>query len=413
MGIKRSIGVAVDLGTTTVAAAAVDLETGSVVARMGAPNPQSEWGSDVLSRVEAIVGDAANLGRMSAAVAQAINVLISNMVSPDDVCRVHVAGNTIMEHIFLGVSPAPLARVPYKPVFTEARVARAEDLGISAAPGAKAYLFPSVGGFVGGDAVAVMLALGFGLRDTVDLAIDIGTNSEIMLCSAGRFFAASAAAGPAFEAGGVGAGMIAARGAIERVTIAGDDVILGVIGGASPRGICGSGLISAVSSMIGAGVIDNSGRIVDRVELDTNLGNRIQNEVSGSSFSLYRASGSDIKLTQADIRNLQNAKAAIRAGISMLLEKAGITADLVDKVYIAGAFGSNLDTKDLARIGVLDRSWVDKVELAGDGALDGVVMALTSGHEQTRAEKIARDAKYVSLSGSAHFEKEFLRNMGF
>ncbi|MDH4101505.1 MAG: ASKHA domain-containing protein, partial [Nitrospirota bacterium] len=327
MGVnaKSGLAVAVDVGTTTIAVCALDSASGDVIARRGALNPQSEWGPDVLSRIEAIANAPDNLEKMSSALAGAINGLVADIVDPAQVVSVGVAGNTVMGHIFARVSPAPLAKVPYKPVFKEAKILDARDVGLVAGPGAKVYLFPSIGGFVGGDAVAVMLALGFGLKHEVALAIDIGTNSEIMLGGKGACYATSAAAGPAFEAGGISSGMIAAPGAIERVLIADDELNLQVIGNQRPRGICGSGIISAVSAMLGAGVIDGLGRVKDRVELDTNIGNRIKNDVSGNAFTLYRGPGIDIRVTQADIRNLQNAKAAIRAGISMLLAKAELT----------------------------------------------------------------------------------------
>lgn len=408
---KSGTGAAFDIGTTTVVGSLVDLSTGSVLRTLSLPNPQSKWGKDVVSRINAVVNDPMALSGLSASLVSVINEIIEGLSPDDRLVEITAAGNTVMEHMLLGVSPAPLARVPYRPVFTEARTVPAESIGIKA-PGAELYVFPLIGGFVGGDAVSVILALGLHKKKEPALAIDIGTNSEIMLYSGDTLYAASAAAGPAFEGGEIKCGMSAGKGAIRGVKIEGDRVELDVIGTSSPKGICGSGLIDAASELVKAGVIEPSGRIKDSNEVDNNLSVRIRKEDGGNSFVLHKGPAGEVTLTQQDIRSLQTAKAAIKAGVLMLLKKASLKAEDVKEVFIAGAFGSNIKNEGLRVMGLLEPYW-DKVMPAGDAALEGAVLALLSDELKREAEDIAGAVKYVSLSGSAHFEHEFIRNMDF
>lgn len=409
----RAVAVALDIGTTTVAASCVEVSTGRVVSTATASNPQARWGADLISRVNAVVQAPELLGGMHSAITGACNGLIEELVPDGRVVAVAAAGNSVMEHIFLNVSPECFARVPYRPSFTGARTMRAGDAGLSCAPDAPLYVFPLIGGFVGGDTVAVALALGLGGGDAPALAVDIGTNSELILSAGGQMYAASAAAGPAFEAGELSCGMSAEKGAVAGVKIDADSVTLDVIGGGAPRGICGSGLISAVSGMLDTGVLDRTGRIRSPGEVTTNIAGRIKEGPDGNSFVLYRGAGVLISLTQADIRALQTAKAAIKAGLTILLKKAGLDRGGIAAVYMAGAFGSNLDKDALASIGVLDERWLPVTTLVGDAALDGVVSAVTSDERRREAESIASRVHYVSLSGSAHFEEEFIKSLDF
>lgn len=405
-------GVAFDIGTTTVVGSSVDLATGKVLATISAPNPQARWGRDVISRINAIVGDRALLERMRSAVVGTCNEIIERLKVPGPLTAITAAGNPVMESILLGVSPEPLSRVPYKPAFTDAKRVEAKGLGLKAPAGALLYAFPLIGGFVGGDAVAVALSLGLGKAPYPTLAIDIGTNSEIILSAGGAVYATSAAAGPAFEGGELKYGMTARNGAIQGVKIAGDTLTLDVIGGVAPVGICGSGLIEAVSELIRAGVIERTGRIKGRDEIPDNLSSRIREESDGNSFILYRGPKAEVSLTQPDIRALQTAKSSTRAGVLMLLKKAGITASEVRGVYIAGAFGSRLEKGGLNTIGLLDEGWLENVSSVGDAALAGAVEGLRD-EKKLEAEELARRVKYVPLSGSSHFEKEFIKNMNF
>lgn len=409
---KNEVGIAFDLGTTTIAGASVDLENRKIIKALSLPNPQVKWGRDVLARVNAVAGDPALLKGLSDSVLEACNSIIRGVSEGRKIREITAAGNPVMEHILLKVSPEPLSKVPYKPVFTQAKRLSAKDAGFEADEETRLYTFPLVSGFVGGDAVAVALCLGLQRESGAALALDIGTNSEILLSSGGVIYGTSAAAGPAFEAGELKYGMTAGNGAIEGVKVDGDDIKLDVIGGAAPRGICGSGLVDAASELLRAGVIDASGRIKDRGEIPTNLSNRIKEGKEGNSFILYRCAKGEVALSQSDIRALQVAKAAIKAGISMLLKKAGLAAGDMEKVYLAGAFGSHLKKEGLGTIGLLNKSWLEKIRSVGDAALDGAVLGLYD-EKKKEAEGLADNVKYVSLSGSAHFEREFISNMDF
>ncbi len=409
---KKGTGIALDIGTTTIAALSVDLSSGRELKTASAPNPQVRWGADLLSRVNAIASEPALLKELRTALVSACNGIIGSIADAGDVKEITAAGNTVMEHILLNVSPAPLGKVPYKPAFKEARRVSAARAGFDVGDGVELYTFPIIGGFVGGDAVAVALSLGMERTDKTILAIDIGTNSEIMLSAKGAMTATSAAAGPAFEASELSSGMTAAPGAIQGVEIDGDHVALDVIGGVAAKGVCGSGLVAGATALIRAGVIDPSGRIKDSAEIDNNLSMRIKSDGDENRFILFKGAEGEISFTQKDIRALQVAKSAIRAGVSILLKKAALPAAEVDAVYIAGAFGSKLDERGLSAIGLIDDAWIGHIEFVGDAALKGAAMAL-SDTAKSRAEELARDVKYVSLSGSKHFEGEFISNMNF
>lgn len=414
--MKKTAGIAFDIGTTTIAAALAEPGSGRIIRGISLPNPQGRWGADVLARVAAIRQDPGLLAEMSRAVAAACNEAISALAPGEPVVELSAAGNPVMEHIFLNISPIVFAGPPFRPVFKQAVRVEAGQLGVDAAPGALVYVFPLIGGFVGGDTVAVITALGLLNEAAPTLAIDIGTNSEIVLAVNGALYATSAAAGPAFEGGGIACGMTARPGAIAGVTINNDNVVLDVIGNAAPTGICGSGLIDAAAALLEAGVIDCHGRIKGSAEVSTNIGNRIKEREDGNVFVLYRGARAEIALTQADIRALQNAKAAIRAGVSILLSKAGITAEGLGKVYLAGAFGGNLRKEALARIGLLDPAWPawqGGVNSVGDAALLGAAGVIGSEEKKREAETVASMVKYVALSGSSRFEREFLKEMNF
>lgn len=408
---KKGVGVAFDVGTTTVVGASVDLSSGDILGTVSLPNPQARWGRDVLSRINAVLKDPPLLSELSASVRSACMEIIDEL-GAKNITEITIAGNPVMEHIFLNVSPEPLSRVPYKPAFTEAKKMPAIDAGLKVDKNTMLYAFPLIGGFVGGDAVAVVLSTDMHKKDETTLAIDIGTNSEIMLSAGGVIYATSAAAGPAFEGGEIKYGMTAGKGAIQAVSIEKENIRLDVIGSSVPKGICGSGVLDCVRALLEAGILDKSGRIKNKAEISNNLSNRIKEEDGGNSFILFRGPSGEVAITQNDIRALQSAKSAIKAGISMLLKKAKIEPSQVDKVYIAGAFGSNIKKEGLLAAGILEEAWMNKVYPVGDAALEGAIMGL-SDDIKMEAEALAKGVKFVSLSGSAHFEKEFIRNMNF
>lgn len=414
-------GVAIDLGTTTIAGSLIELSTLKVLRRASIPNPQSKYGKDVISRIEAVSNNPDELKVLQKLIVDAINELIKDLARNDNtvltaIGSITCAGNSVMEHILNGVSPESMGRIPYKPVFKESRSLRAKDIGITVNDTVEVYTFPMVGGFVGGDAVAATIALDLDTSNGNTLAIDIGTNTEIILRAGATLSATAAAAGPAFEGGEVEAGMAAVDGAISTVTIEGDSVKLDIIGGhKKPLGICGSGLISAVSELLKAGIIDKSGTIRDSEEVETNLASKVHPSDDGNRFTLYRDASLEVAITQADVRALQTAKAAIRAGIETILAKAKINASALKKIFITGAFGSNIDTSALLQIGLLDATWADKIEtteVTENAALKGAEIALTTKGKE-RIEDIAKKTTYVPLSGTKGFESSFIEHTNF
>lgn len=412
-------GVAFDIGTTTIVGSLINLETFKEIGTDSLPNPQSRFGKDILSRIKWIMEDASNLDILQHDVLSVCNNIINSITrqSPDllneDIKLIVAVGNSVMEHIFLGISPTPLAKVPYRPAFKDARELSVKDIGLDISSTAKVYAFPLIGGFVGGDTVGVILSTNIHKIKGHALAIDIGTNSEIVLSSKGSLYATSAAAGPAFEGGSIKYGMIAKKGAIQGIGIKNDKLLLDVIGDRTPEGICGSGIIDAIAKLLDIGIIDTTGRIKKRNEVEGNIANRIIEQGQGNAFVLYKDAKKEITITQNDVRELQLAKSAIQAGIKLLLKKAKTNTDEIEKVFIAGAFGSNINKDSLAKIGVLEKAWIDKVKFVGDAALDGAKLALCSEEKRKEAEDIAKQTKHLSLSGSAHFQEEFMKGMGF
>lgn len=426
MTTHNKLGIAIDLGSTTIVGALVNLKDKSIIKKLTVLNPQREIGADILARVKAAMDDKNILKDMTDMVIGSINGLIKELCDDSkekeqQVEIMTIAGNTVMEHILLGIDPSGLGKVPYRPTFKESKLIKASHMGLNIASDCEAYIFPIIGGFIGGDAVSVILSEEFYEDKLNTLSIDIGTNSEIILSTAeGKMYGASVPAGPAFEAGEIRFGLVAQPGAIEEVIIKDGRLTIKTIGGKSKaKGICGSGLVESISECIKAGLIDSTGRIIDNNEVDGPLERHIKRDTHEDRASdadnvivLYNGASGEIVLTQADVRALQFAKAACMAGITMLLQRTKLAATDIDQVYIAGTFGSHLDKSHLATIKLIDEIWLDKVKVIGDGALTGAVKALTKDG-QDKADTIALGCKYLSLSGSKNFEKEFIKEMGF
>ena len=419
----RGLGIAFDIGTTTLVASLLDLEGGKGI-RSSILNPQIRYGRDVLTRIEACRG-ADGLEVLHLAVIEGVNRLIERLLNEGvhtfgtdrEGLRARVemaafAGNSVMEHILLKVSPLSIGKAPYKPAFKEGRKGLAGDLGLHLPSRTPIYTFPLVGGFVGGDAVAFMLYLDLHRERGPIVALDLGTNTEIMLKTPEGIWATSAPAGPAFEGGNIGWGMVAEEGAISGVRIGDERVEIDVIGGVAPRGICGSGLIEAVSEMLLAGILDRDGRMKGRDEIDTNIANRVKGD-GERTFVLYRDARGEITLSQKDLREFQVAKASVEAGIRVLLKRRGVSVEEVEKVYVTGAFGSHISPVDLGRLGIIPMGWRDRVEFVEDGPLHGVEKVLIDPGLIDEAEGVARGVHYLPLSGNPLFEREFIGAMEF
>ena len=421
----RRFGIAFDLGTTTVVATLLDLSTGTPVAVESALNSQQPFGADVITRISATMMDPGALDKLQNLAQQTLAELARAVcarggVAPHEVYEVAVAGNATMTHLVLGVDPEPLGMAPF---ILSARLlpeVLAADLGLAGAvhPRARAVVFPAFGAYVGGDITAGLLAAGMDRDARVRLFVDIGTNCEIVLGNREWLLATAAPAGPAFEGAAIRCGMRAADGAIEVVTMTPDDLSLKVIGDAEPQGLCGSGLVDAVTGLVRTGLLDESGRFVGEDEAAVRapgLAARLTRVGQERVFVLHwRGAAKDsIYLSQRDVRELQFAKAAIATGWQILLEEAGLEAADVKQVLLAGSFGSYLSPASAIRIGLVPRVPVPRVVSAGNVAGEGAKMALLSLRERAGGLALLEEVRYVELSDRADFNDRFVGQLPF
>lgn len=391
----------------------------------GGLNPQRVYGADVIARLEVAHASAANRQKMTAIV----NGTLANMVEKllaeagadlPDLVGIAIAGNPAMEHLLLGLPVESLAFPPYRPLFTSGQAITTRDLGWDVT--LPVMVFPLPGGFVGGDLVAFLFGVelagprvpGPGSRVSgLRLSLDLGTNGELALQVGEKIFATSAAAGPAFEGGDLACGMAALAGAIHRVAIVGDRLELSVIGGGTPAGICGSGVIETIAGLLQAGVIDPTGRLLNPAEIPSNLANRVEKVAGQSAFILYRDARTTVYLSQEDIRQVQLAKGAIRAGVEVLCERAGIRCDAVEEVILTGSFGAELSPRCLKNLGIFTENMVKIACFVREGALRGVEHAICVPDGFDRVARLAESIRVIPLSGTPAFEKHFLEQMNF
>jgi uncharacterized 2Fe-2S/4Fe-4S cluster protein (DUF4445 family) len=423
---ERRYGIAFDLGTTTVVATLLDLNTGTPVAVQSMLNKQQPFGADVISRISATMMDPTALERLRG-LAQATLSELTEEVCADggvdalDVYEVALAGNATMTQLVLGIDPEPLGVAPFIMASAEYPDVRATELGLKIHPLARAVILPSLGAYVGGDIVAGALASGMDRDKRLRLFIDVGTNCEIVLGDGERLLATAAPAGPAFEAASIKCGMRAAAGAIETVNIKDGALVIGTIEDAQPAGICGSGLVDACASLFDIGIIDSSGRYVtDEVaaELAPSLADRLMTREGERVFVLaWREAVGDAEhsvfLSQRDIRELQFAKAAIATGWALLLEEFGVQESDVQQVLLAGSFGSYLSPSSAVKIGLVPKLSVMRIVSAGNVAGEGAKMALLSVQERHGANALLDEVKYVELSDRSDFNDKFIERLAF
>lgn len=415
---ERALGAAFDLGTTKIAGYLVDLESGEELATAGAPNPQLSYGEDLISRLVSARKDRANARALAEIARGALDELVGTLTASAGKSRRQVAdlclvGNTAMIHLLLELPVDHLVAAPYVPVTRLPLDVRAADLDVATAPGAYVHVLPCVGGWVGADAVAMIIANGLDRAERPMLAIDIGTNSEIVLAlpEKGLLLATSAPSGPALEGAHIRDGMRAAPGAIERVWIDDDgDVHVKTVEGLPPAGICGSGIVDVAAELHRTGVVNDRGHI-QRGARGVLAGKQ------GLEYLLIdgeaSAHGNDIRVTQQDIGGIQLGKAAISAGIGTLLEVSSTSPDEVEQIVIAGAFGSYLNLDSAVAIGMLPRIPRARYVQAGNSAGLGAKMALVSVSERARAEQVARRAVRIDLKAQAHFNGRLARATRF
>lgn len=417
---------AVDLGTTTLAAALIDAQSEQDLAVAAQLNPQRRFGDDVLSRIQACLDQPDRLAQMSAAVGEAINGMISELcrkagVPANMICELTIAGNTTMQQLALGITPMGLGRVPFAPVMAHGVEALAAELGISIHPRGRVYVLPVIGGFVGGDTVAGLLASDLVGDSGPSLLVDIGTNGEIVVWDGRHLTAASTAAGPAFEGARILHGMHGAEGAIEKVVFDGE-LKCNTIGSAAARGICGSGLIDLAAELLRLGVLTPQGRLLSAEQAPAgtppSVRSRLIEYEGKSAFLLVEGEqsqhGRPLLITQRDFRELQLATGAIRAGISILLSQAGLKAEHLQRVVVAGGFGNYIRRHNAQRIGLLPPQLAaEQIRYEGNTSLAGARMAALCRAARQSAEELARKTDHVDLSTSPEFASVFAESMLF
>ncbi|MBI3126929.1 MAG: DUF4445 domain-containing protein [Candidatus Tectomicrobia bacterium] len=423
----KAYGAVVDIGTTNLCGYLIDLETGALLAEASRPNSQRTWGADLMTRVLAAspreTGGGGAGEELTRAVRHDVDFLLTDLLRSIRARRSQVAGlvfagNSVMHHLFLGMPVESFGTAPYAPLADGGVPFRPREAGLRLPASAEAHFLPLLAGFVGADAVGVALALGLGRpeRKSVCLALDLGTNVEILLGTpGGGIWCASTPAGPAFEGGEIRCGMGVGPGAICAMEPGEGDFTLRTVGGLSASGICGTGLIEAAAGLLDLGVVDPSGKIRAAAALKEGpLRRRIIEEEGGRGVLLGGGGkGGAVVLTQGDVRKLQAAKAAVRAGAELLLQEAGLRWGQVDEVCLAGAFGAHLRPERACRIGLLPRESAGRVRVVNNAAASGARLALLSRAELARASSLKSKARYVELAGRKDFQDSFIEELAF
>ncbi len=427
---ERAFGLAVDVGTTTIAGHLCDLETGEVLASAGMMNPQIRFGEDLMSRISYLQQNEGQAGELTAAVREALQDLATRVceeagVPPTDVLELTVVGNPTMHHLVLGIDPTQLGMEPFPLVVDRGLSVRARDLGLALNPGAHAYFLPCIAGHVGADTAGVILSQQPHARDEMTLIIDVGTNAEIVLGNKGRLIAASSPTGPAFEGAQISCGQRAAPGAIERVRIDPHTLVprFKVIGAEAwsdepafaeqvaktgVTGICGSGIIEAVAELYLAGIVDETGRMLARGK-DTRDHPHLLPRGRAFEYVLYRDGERLIKVVPGDVRAIQLAKSACYSGAKLLMDKMGVAT--VERIYLAGAFGSYIDVKYAMVLGMIPDCPLDRVSSAGNAAGTGARIALLSWGARAEIEAVVRRVEKVETAIEPRFQEYFVAGM--
>ncbi len=419
------LGLAYDIGTTTIACYLLDLRTGRQLSQSSMLNPQTTFGGDVIMRMKYSVEN--GLEELTTCVRKALSTLAGKSAASakqklKDVYLVTVVGNTCMHHLFMGISPASLAYAPYTAAVTDAIQADAKDFGLTVHPSCRLFMLPNIAGFVGADTVGASLASSMDEKEELTLLIDIGTNGEMVLGTKEHLVACSTAAGPAFEGALISCGMRGAEGAIDHAKLLDGQFQYTVIGGGKPVGICGSGLIELLSELVRVGLVESGGRMLDDDEVAADPACRpyaglmeTYNGMRAFRMASREESGSDEALyfTQKDVREVQLAKGAMAAGIQMMCRHLGVTVDEIVSVMIAGAFGSYMSPVSACGIGLIPPQLEDRVKAIGNAAGEGAKLCAMSIGEYRRAAKLAREMDYLELAANPAFQDVFVDELEF
>ena len=412
VGSLPPLGAAIDLGTTNIAVYLYRLDDGSLLDVRSAPNPLAPYGADIISRLIYAANNSDNGSRLQRILVKALNLLLERSIetagsSTGSVEEVVIVGNSGMHHLLLNLAADQLIRAPYVPAIRRSLTIKARELGLVAATGSYVYLPPLIGGFVGSDLLAVALIARFDQKPGIRLALDIGTNTELLLSVNGQLFCCSTASGPALEGAALQYGSVAMPGAVDQVWLEGDGLTLAshTIGNRPAIGICGSGIIDALASMRRAGILSRTGRIQAGrpgvcEEAD---GNHRYVLVPAQATGL----GTDLTISQSDVRAIQLAKGAIRAGIDTLLNDHGLACEALDEIVVAGAFGSHLRVDSALDLGLLPRVPAQRIRQVGNAAGAGAALLLLSVDERRQAELLSRQIHYTELAANRHFTRRF------
>ncbi len=418
------LGLAYDIGTTTVACYFVDLRSGEQISQASLLNPQTTYGGDVIMRVKYCVEN--GLDGPTGDIRKALNQLGAKCAASakqkmKDIYLITVVGNTCMHHLFLGISPASLAYAPYTPAAAEPMQLAASEFGFTVNPSAKLYMLPNIAGFVGADTVGAALAAAMDEKKEITLLIDIGTNGEMVLGTERRLIACSTAAGPAFEGALITCGMRGAEGAIDHVSLKDGKYTYSVIGGGKPIGICGSGLIDLMSELVRTGLVESAGRLLPADEIEGPEGLLLRERIiefeGQRAFLLADAessgTGEALVFTQKDVREVQLAKGAMAAGIQMMCGRLGIVTGDIQSVMIAGAFGSYMSPASACGIGLIPPELEEKVVAIGNAAGQGARLCVLSIDEYKRASRLAKHIEYLELAADPQFQDVFVDELEF
>ena len=398
---------AFDIGTTTIAGYLLDGEDGRTLAVESRMNPQAQYGADVIMRANYALEHGTEV--LSMCIREAANEMLGVLaddagIDRRDIFQVCIVGNTCMHHLFLGISPASLVHAPYTPAVSERLVLNAGDYGLDVQRKAELIMLPDIAGYVGADTCGCLLALRQDLQEEISLMIDIGTNGEMVLGNREHLVTCSTAAGPAFEGAKIECGMRGAAGAVDHVKYEDGKWSYTTVGNKPAVGLCGSGLIDLVAGLLVAGMLDENGALSTGQE-NQGVFMLVPPEQAGNERGVY--------LTQKDIGEVQLAKAAIAAGIQMLMERLGITEDEISSVYIAGAFGNYMDPVSAGKIGLIPTALVKEVKPVGNAAGEGAKIALVNENEMLEMDELVRKIDFVELAASAEFQDHFIDELGF
>jgi uncharacterized 2Fe-2S/4Fe-4S cluster protein (DUF4445 family) len=421
-GASSILGLAVDIGTTTVVAKLFDMLDGRHVATEAMLNPQTRFGDDVVSRISYAQSEA-QASQLNRAIVDGLNDLIAGLcrtagIGPSALYEACIVGNTTMTHLLLRFPVEQLGRAPYEAHSLKAQDVPPGALGLSMNPQGNVHCVENIAGFLGADTTAAALAVDMDRVADVTLVVDIGTNGELVLGTPEGLYAASCAAGPALEGARISQGGRAAEGAIQAVVVDDGDLGLDMIGQVAPRSICGSGLIDAVAVMRDLGIVDATGRLATAEALDRDLSESIRSRVIEREGQLafclawdVQTCGPAVALTQQDLREVQLAKGAIRAGIEMLLRRLDLTGAGIDRLLLAGAFGNYIRPRSAVRIGLLPNLPLDRVHFVGNAAASGAAMLLLSEECRQRARALAGRIRHVETARDPAFADVFAKAM--